>query len=138
VVSARLCECNHNQHHQPAATQVIRRAALTRWLLCSARYVVDSADPEALEQSRHELHELLSKPSLAGIPVLVLGNKNDLPGALKEMDLIEQMYASKHASKPPKQATAVSQLRDSKALQPALTVGARACLTHCQCRRTGN
>lgn len=55
------------------------------------RYVVDSADPEALEQSRHELHELLSKPSLAGIPVLVLGNKNDLPGALKEMELIEQM-----------------------------------------------
>ena len=52
---------------------------------------MDSADPEALEQSRHELHELLSKPSLAGIPVLVLGNKNDLPGALKEMDLIEQM-----------------------------------------------
>jgi ADP-ribosylation factor-like protein 8 len=52
---------------------------------------VDSADPEALEQSRHELHELLSKPSLAGIPVLVLGNKNDLPGALKEMELIEQM-----------------------------------------------
>lgn len=58
-------------------------------LVC--RYVVDSADPEALEQSRHELHELLSKPSLAGIPVLVLGNKNDLPGALKEMELIEQM-----------------------------------------------
>ena len=54
-------------------------------------YVVDSADPEALEQSRHELHELLSKPSLANIPVLVLGNKNDVDGALKEMDLIEQM-----------------------------------------------
>ena len=31
------------------------------------RYVVDSADPEALEQSRHELHELLSKPSLAQV-----------------------------------------------------------------------
>ena len=56
-------------------------------------YVVDSADPEALEQSRHELHELLSKPSLAGIPVLVLGNKNDVDGALKELELIEQMYA---------------------------------------------
>ena len=54
-------------------------------------YVVDSADPEALEQSRYELSELLSKPSLAGIPVLVLGNKNDKPGALKEMELIEHM-----------------------------------------------
>eukprot|EP01043_Picozoa_sp_COSAG02_P060712 COSAG02_NODE_7994_length_2755_cov_5.373117_3_plen_53_part_00 len=52
---------------------------------------MDSADCEALELSRHELHELLSKPSLAGIPVLVLGNKSDLPGALKETELIEQM-----------------------------------------------
>ena len=43
------------------------------------------------QQSRHELHELLSKPSLAGIPVLVLGNKNDVDGALKELELIEQM-----------------------------------------------
>ena len=54
-------------------------------------YVVDCADPESIEQSRHELHELVSKPSLAGIPVLVLGNKNDVDGALQETELIEQM-----------------------------------------------
>ena len=59
--------------------------------MCYPRYVVDSADPESIEQSRHELHELLSKPSLATIPVLVLGNKNDVEGSLKEMDLIDQM-----------------------------------------------
>eukprot|EP01048_Picozoa_sp_COSAG05_P014361 COSAG05_NODE_1620_length_4389_cov_56.700466_2_plen_53_part_00 len=52
---------------------------------------MDSADPEALEQSRHELHELLSKPSLADIPVLVLGNKNEVDGSLNELCLIEQM-----------------------------------------------
>jgi ADP-ribosylation factor-like protein 8 len=55
------------------------------------RYVVDCADPDSIEQSRHELHELVSKPSLAGIPVLVLGNKNDVEGALQETELIEQM-----------------------------------------------
>ena len=55
------------------------------------RYVVDCADPESIEQSRHELNELVSKPSLAGIPVLVLGNKNDVEGALQETELIEQM-----------------------------------------------
>ena len=30
-------------------------------------------------------------PSLAGIPLLVLGNKNDLDGALTEEEIIEEM-----------------------------------------------
>ena len=54
-------------------------------------YVVDSADHESLEQSKHELHELLDKPSLAGVPVLILGNKNDLDGALSQAELIDRL-----------------------------------------------
>src|SRR3989338_7711414 len=38
-------------------------------------YVVDSADHEKFETSKKELHDLLSKPPLAEIPLLVLGNK---------------------------------------------------------------
>ena len=38
-----------------------------------------------------ELHELLSKPSLDGIPLLVLGNKSDLPEKLSVDELIEAM-----------------------------------------------
>ena len=34
-----------------------------------------------IEASRNELHNLLEKPQLAGIPVLVLGNKSDLQEA---------------------------------------------------------
>lgn len=56
------------------------------------RYMVDAADPEKIEASRNELHNLLDKPQLAGIPVLVLGNKRDLPHALDENGLIERMY----------------------------------------------
>jgi len=37
------------------------------------------------------LHELLQKPSLAKTPLLVLGNKNDLPGALSTTELIERL-----------------------------------------------
>ncbi|WAR25794.1 AR8BA-like protein, partial [Mya arenaria] len=44
--------------------------------------------------SRNELHNLLDKPQLQGIPVLVLGNKRDLPGALDEKQLIDQMNLS--------------------------------------------
>ena len=54
-------------------------------------YMVDAADPEKIEASRNELHNLLEKPQLAGIPVLVLGNKRDLPEALDENGLIEKM-----------------------------------------------
>ncbi|KAJ8928136.1 hypothetical protein NQ314_019316 [Rhamnusium bicolor] len=54
-------------------------------------YMVDAADPDKIEASRNELHNLLDKPQLAGIPVLVLGNKRDKPQALDENGLIERM-----------------------------------------------
>ncbi|XP_077878709.1 ADP-ribosylation factor-like protein 8A isoform X2 [Ictidomys tridecemlineatus] len=54
-------------------------------------YMVDAADQEKIEASKNELHNLLDKPQLQGIPVLVLGNKRDLPGALDEKELIEKI-----------------------------------------------
>lgn len=54
-------------------------------------YVVDASDVEGLEQARNELHDLLAKPSLSGIPLLVLGNKNDLPSALGTNELIDRL-----------------------------------------------
>ena len=53
--------------------------------------MVDAADEEKLEASRNELFQLLDKPQLESIPVLVLGNKKDLPMALDEKQLIERM-----------------------------------------------
>ena len=53
--------------------------------------VVDAADHDGLDSGRQELHELLQKPSLARTPLLVLGNKNDLPGALSTTELIERL-----------------------------------------------
>ncbi|XP_073125119.1 ADP-ribosylation factor-like protein 8a [Henckelia pumila] len=54
-------------------------------------YVVDAADHENVNISKSELHDLLSKPSLSGIPLLVLGNKIDKPQALSKQALTEQM-----------------------------------------------
>ena len=54
-------------------------------------YVVDAADHDGLDSGRQELHGLLQKPSLAHTPLLVLGNKNDLPGALSTTELIERL-----------------------------------------------
>lgn len=52
---------------------------------------MDSADAQALPVARDELHSLLHKSELEGIPLLVLGNKSDLPGKLSVDELIEAM-----------------------------------------------
>ncbi|KAJ3015825.1 UNVERIFIED_CONTAM: ADP-ribosylation factor-like protein 8B [Siphonaria sp. JEL0065] len=54
-------------------------------------FVLDSADHAKIPAARTELHTLLDKPQLINIPILVLGNKNDLPGALNVEAVIEQM-----------------------------------------------
>lgn len=54
-------------------------------------FVVDSADIPKIEFAKNELHSLLEKPNLAHIPLLVLGNKNDLEGALKSEQLVESL-----------------------------------------------
>ncbi|RSH78612.1 uncharacterized protein EHS24_002341 [Apiotrichum porosum] len=58
------------------------------------RFVVDAADPKSLPTATSELHSLLALPALAGVPLLVLANKNDLPGALVVDDLIRDMRLS--------------------------------------------
>ncbi|KAK7512989.1 P-loop containing nucleoside triphosphate hydrolase protein [Phyllosticta citriasiana] len=54
-------------------------------------FIVDSADKDALPVAREELHLLLEKPNLEGIPLLVLGNKSDLPDKVSVDELIEAM-----------------------------------------------
>ncbi len=55
------------------------------------RFVVDAADQGKIDMARNELRNLLEKPQLAGIPVLVLGNKNDLPNSLACEQLIDRL-----------------------------------------------
>lgn len=54
-------------------------------------FVVDAADRDKLEAANTELKNLLEKSQLINIPVLVLGNKNDLPEALTADELIEAL-----------------------------------------------
>ena len=41
--------------------------------------------------AKEELHILLEKPAMEGIPLLVLGNKSDLPDHLTVDELIEKL-----------------------------------------------
>ncbi|EDV28987.1 uncharacterized protein TRIADDRAFT_19675 [Trichoplax adhaerens] len=54
-------------------------------------FMVDAADSDKIEAARNELHNLLDKPQLTGTPILVLGNKRDLPNSLDEKDLINRL-----------------------------------------------
>ena len=54
-------------------------------------FIVDLADTEILPQAKEELHSLMSQSSLVGIPLLVLGNKSDLPDKLSVDELIDAM-----------------------------------------------
>ncbi|CAD6231888.1 GSCOCG00001636001-RA-CDS [Cotesia congregata] len=52
-------------------------------------WVVDSADKLRLEDCKAELHKLLQEERLLGASLLVLANKQDLPGALSLDEIAE-------------------------------------------------
>ncbi|KAG7527300.1 hypothetical protein FFLO_07071 [Filobasidium floriforme] len=54
-------------------------------------YVVDSADRATIPTAASELHSLLAVQALAGVPLLVLANKNDLPEAMGVDEMIGAM-----------------------------------------------
>lgn len=53
--------------------------------------MVDAADHDKIDAAHTELKNLLEKPQLANIPLLILGNKNDLEGALTVDQLIDTL-----------------------------------------------
>ncbi|KAK4046040.1 hypothetical protein OIV83_006411 [Microbotryomycetes sp. JL201] len=54
-------------------------------------FLVDSADKDTFSAAGAELHALLEKPQLLGIPLLVLGNKSDLEGHATVQDIISAL-----------------------------------------------
>ena len=54
-------------------------------------FIVDIADIDLLPSAKDELQHLMAQPSLDGIPLLVLGNKSDLPEKISVDELIDVM-----------------------------------------------
>ncbi|XP_063190083.1 ADP-ribosylation factor-like protein 11 [Chroicocephalus ridibundus] len=54
-------------------------------------FVLDSTDTARLPEAAAELEEALSHPSMAGVPVLLLANKQEVPGALAPAELGEML-----------------------------------------------
>mmetsp|Transcript_73174 Transcript_73174/g.65866 ORF Transcript_73174/g.65866 Transcript_73174/m.65866 type:complete len:178 (+) Transcript_73174:24-557(+) len=58
-------------------------------------YVIDAADPNKFGTAKKELHAILTSPSLNGIPLLCLFNKNDLPQARKADEIVQTLELKK-------------------------------------------
>jgi len=63
-------------------------------------YVVDSADKARMEESAAELDQLLEEEKLAGVPLLVLANKQDLVGAATSQAIAEILHLQSLRDRP--------------------------------------
>ncbi|XP_041323847.1 ADP-ribosylation factor-like protein 14 [Pyrgilauda ruficollis] len=61
-------------------------------------YVVDSSDKRRLEESRKEFELILKNESIKNVPVVVLANKQDLPGALNAEEITRKLKMKKYCS----------------------------------------
>ncbi|KAM9259548.1 ADP-ribosylation factor-like protein 14 [Morus bassanus] len=61
-------------------------------------YVVDSSDKQRLEESRKEFELILKNDFLRSVPVVMLANKQDLPGALNAEEITRRFHLKKYCS----------------------------------------
>jgi len=52
-------------------------------------FIVDSADGSRLKEAANELHGILDDIEMRGVPVVVMANKQDLPGAMSPSKVAE-------------------------------------------------
>lgn len=62
-------------------------------------FVVDSADRERIEEAADELHRLMTDDDLRDATLLVLGNKQDLPGAMNVHELVKGLGLNRYISR---------------------------------------
>ena len=57
-------------------------------------FVIDSTDKERLDIAKQELFFLIKEEDLKGVPIAILANKQDLEGALSDIELSEMLGLS--------------------------------------------
>ncbi|KAJ7325035.1 hypothetical protein JRQ81_018055 [Phrynocephalus forsythii] len=59
-------------------------------------YVVDSSDKQRLEEAKRGLELILRSDKVKNVPVIVLANKQDLPGAVGAEEITKRLNMKKH------------------------------------------
>jgi len=57
-------------------------------------FIVDSADAARMREARDELFGIMKAPDMERVPVVVVANKQDLPGALTTAEVADQLDLS--------------------------------------------
>mmetsp|Transcript_12597 Transcript_12597/g.17513 ORF Transcript_12597/g.17513 Transcript_12597/m.17513 type:complete len:183 (-) Transcript_12597:353-901(-) len=83
-------------------------------------YVIDSADQKRVEEAGSELGKLLEDSKLAGVPVLILANKQDLVNAMKPAAIIKALQL-KNIPKTRTWTIAQCSAKTGKGLEEAMT-----------------
>jgi len=64
-------------------------------------FVIDSSDVQRVEEARKELYGVLKDEGMeAGVPTVILANKQDLPNALKSHELVDKLGLRELKSNP--------------------------------------
>ncbi|ESN96229.1 hypothetical protein HELRODRAFT_67615 [Helobdella robusta] len=58
-------------------------------------FVVDSSDVCRMEEAKEELMNILEDDAMKHVPVQIIANKQDLPGALKPYEIVERLSLNK-------------------------------------------
>ncbi|CAG5903744.1 unnamed protein product [Menidia menidia] len=82
-------------------------------------FVVDSAEPERMEEARVELHKITRTSENQGVPVLILANKQDL-GAAASAAEVEKLLAAHELSAGTLRHVQSCSAVDGQGLQPGL------------------
>ncbi|RDD38716.1 ADP-ribosylation factor-like protein 4A [Trichoplax sp. H2] len=64
-------------------------------------FVVDSSDELRMEEAKHELLAIGKSPGMAHVPILILANKQDIPGALSPMTVARMLSLKELTSNRP-------------------------------------
>ncbi|OMJ67469.1 hypothetical protein SteCoe_35360 [Stentor coeruleus] len=57
-------------------------------------YVIDSTDVDRMDTAKQEMITMLQESDLKGVPLLVFANKQDMPGALSEVQVSQMLGLS--------------------------------------------
>ena len=58
-------------------------------------FVVDSNDRERMDEVEEQLHKIINEEELKNVSLLILANKQDLPNALSQNDIVELLGLKK-------------------------------------------
>ncbi|XP_014676189.1 PREDICTED: ADP-ribosylation factor-like [Priapulus caudatus] len=60
-------------------------------ILYSLIYVVDSADPERIDEAKNVLHRMMTDRDMIGVPIVVFANKQDIQDAMDPAHIMTKL-----------------------------------------------